>query len=132
MAQNDNRPLSPHLQVWRFHITMFVSIMHRVTGCGLYVGALLATGWALSLAGGPVTYNNFLGLFDNPLGVLVLFGLTVCMFFHLGNGVRHLFWDMGEGFQLKTAEFSAWALIGFTVVATVFTWGLAYATGAFL
>lgn len=132
MAQNDNRPLSPHLQVWRFHITMFVSIMHRVTGCGLYIGALLAAGWALALAGGPVTYNNFLGWFDNPLGMLVLLGLTVCMYFHLGNGVRHLFWDMGEGFQLKTAEFTAWALIGFTVVATVFTWGLAYATGAFL
>ena len=132
MAQNDNRPLSPHLQVWRFHITMFVSIMHRVTGCGLNLGALLAAGWALALAGGPVTYNNFLGWFDNPLGMLVLLGLTVCMYFHLGNGIRHLFWDMGEGFQLRTAEFTAWALIGFTVVATVFTWGLAYATGAFL
>ncbi len=130
MANQDNRPLSPHLQVWRFHITMFVSIMHRVTGCGLYLAALLAVGWALSLAGGPVTYNNFLGVLGSPLGKLVLLGLTASMFFHLGNGIRHLFWDMGEGFQLKTAEFSAWLLIGFTVAATVFTWVLAYLTGA--
>ena len=131
MAQDDNRPLSPHLQVWRFHITMFVSIMHRVTGCGLYLGALIGTWWALALAGGPVTYNNFLGVIGSPLGKFVLFGMTVSMFFHMGNGIRHLFWDMGEGFQLKTAEFSAWALIAFTVVASVFTWGLAYMTGAF-
>jgi succinate dehydrogenase / fumarate reductase cytochrome b subunit len=130
MADIKDRPLSPHLSIWRFHITMVVSIMHRITGVGLYFGALIATAWALSLAGGPVTYNNFLGVLGSPLGKLVLLGLTASMFFHLGNGIRHIVWDMGEGFQLKTAEFSAWLLIGFTVAATVFTWVLAYLTGA--
>ncbi len=129
MADAKDRPLSPHLQVWRFHITMFVSIMHRVTGCGLYAGALIGAWWAAALAGGPVTYNNFLGVLGSIPGKVVLFGLTICMFFHLGNGIRHLFFDMGEGFDLKTADFSAWALMGFTAVATLFTWGLAYATG---
>jgi succinate dehydrogenase / fumarate reductase cytochrome b subunit len=131
MADIKDRPLSPHLQVWRFHITMFVSIVHRITGVGLYVGALIAAWWALALAGGPVSYNNFMGLLGSPLGKFVLFGLTLSMFFHLGNGIRHLFWDMGEGLNIKTAEFTAWLLIGFTIAATVFTWALAFMTGAF-
>jgi len=130
MADAKDRPLSPHLQVWRFHITMTTSILHRITGVGLYLGALMGAGWALALAGGPVRYDDYMRLLGSPLGKFVLFGMTASMFFHLGNGIRHLFWDMGEGFELKTAEFSAWLVIGFTVVATLFTWGLAYLTGA--
>lgn len=130
MADAKDRPLSPHLQVWRFHITMTTSILHRITGVGLYLGALMGAGWALALAGGPVRYDDYMRLLGSPLGKFVLFGMTASMFFHLGNGIRHLFWDMGEGFELRTAEFSAWLVIGFTVVATLFTWGLAYLTGA--
>ena len=66
----------------------------------------------------------------DPLGKFVLFGMTLSMFYHLGQGIKHLFWDMGEGFQLKTAEFTSWLVIGFTVVASVLTWALAYMTGA--
>jgi succinate dehydrogenase / fumarate reductase, cytochrome b subunit len=130
MADIKDRPLSPHLQVWRFHITMFVSIMHRVTGVGLYLGALMAAGWALALASGPVAYDNYMSLLGSPIGKFVLFGMTASMFFHMGNGIRHLFWDMGEGFQIKTASFTAWLLIGFTIAATLFTWVLAAMTGA--
>jgi len=130
MADFKDRPLSPHLQVWRFHITMFVSIVHRVTGCGLYLGALIAAGWAMSLAGGPVAYDNYMGLLGSPLGKFVLFGMTLSMFFHMGNGIRHIFFDFGEGFEIKTADFSSWLVIGFSVAATVFTWVLAYLTGA--
>ena len=130
MADAKDRPLSPHLQVWRFHITMTTSILHRITGVGLYLGALMGAGWAMALAGGPVRYDDYMRLLGSPLGKFVLFGMTASMFFHLGNGIRHLFWDMGEGFELRTAEFSAWLVIGFTVVATLFTWGLAYLTGA--
>jgi len=109
---------------------MTTSILHRITGVGLYLGALMGAGWALALAGGPVRYDDYMRLLGSPLGKFVLFGMTASMFFHLGNGIRHLFWDMGEGFELKTAEFSAWLVIGFTVVATLLTWGLAFLTGA--
>ena len=130
MADIKDRPLSPHLQVWRFHITMFVSIMHRVTGVGLYLGALIAAGWALALAGGPVAYDNYMTLLGSPIGKFVLFGMTLSMFFHMGNGIRHIFFDFGEGFQIKTADFSSWLVIGFSIAATVFTWALAFLTGA--
>ena len=109
---------------------MLVSILHRITGVGLYLGALMGAGWALALAGGPVRYDDYMRLLGSPLGKFVLFGMTLSMFFHLGNGIRHLVFDLGEGFQLKTADFSAWLVIGFSVVATLFTWGLAFLTGA--
>lgn len=130
MADSKDRPLSPHLQIWRFHITMLTSILHRITGVGLYLGALMGAGWALALAGGPVAYDTYMRLLGSPIGKFVLFGMTLSMFFHLAQGVRHLFWDAGEGFDLKTAEFGAWLVIGFSVVASVFTWYLAFLTGA--
>ena len=130
MADAKDRPMSPHLQVWRFHITMTTSILHRITGVGLYLGALMGAGWALALAGGPVRYDDYMRLLGSPLGKFVLFGMTLSMFYHLAQGIKHLFWDMGEGFQLKTAEFTSWLVIGFTVVASVLTWALAYMTGA--
>jgi succinate dehydrogenase / fumarate reductase cytochrome b subunit len=130
MADVKDRPLSPHLQVWRFHITMLVSILNRITGVGLYLAALVGAGWALSLAGGPVAYDSYMRLLGSPLGKFVLFGFTASMFFHLGAGVRHLVWDTGEGFNLKSADFGAWLVIGFTVVGTLVTWILAFMTGA--
>jgi succinate dehydrogenase / fumarate reductase cytochrome b subunit len=130
MADAKDRPLSPHLQIWRFHITMAVSILHRITGVGLYLGALMGAGWALALAGGPVTYDGYMRLLGSPLGKFVLFGMTVSMFFHMGNGVRHLFWDSGEGFEVKTADFTGWLVVGFSIAASVFTWILAFMSGA--
>src|ERR1700761_1924555 len=87
-----DRPMSPHLQVWRWHITMATSILHRATGIALYVGALILAGWAVALAMGPDAFATYRALLGNPLGQLVLFGLTVSLFYHLANGVRHLFW----------------------------------------
>jgi succinate dehydrogenase / fumarate reductase cytochrome b subunit len=130
MADTQDRPLSPHLQVWRFHITMLVSILHRITGVGLYLGALMGAGWALSLASGPVAYDRYMRILGSPLGKFVLFGMTLSMFFHLGNGVRHLIWDTGEGFELRQADFGAWLVIGFAIVGTLVTWILAFMTGA--
>jgi succinate dehydrogenase / fumarate reductase cytochrome b subunit len=126
------RPLSPHMEIWRWHITMLSSILHRATGVALYVGALIAAYWALALASGPVGYENFLALIGSPLGKLVLFGLTVSIFYHLANGVRHLFWDSGEGFTPATANLTAAAAITFAVVVSVFIWGAALFTGAAL
>lgn len=124
------RPLSPHMQIWRWHITMTSSILHRATGVALYVGALILAGWALAIASGPVGYDGFMQLLGSPVGKLVLFGLTLSIFYHLANGVRHLFWDTGEGLNPKTANMTAAAAMTFAVVISLFVWGLALMTGA--
>jgi succinate dehydrogenase / fumarate reductase cytochrome b subunit len=124
------RPLSPHLSVWRWHITMATSILHRATGVALYVGALIAAGWAIALARGPETYADYKGLLGSPLGKLVMFGLTVSFFYHLANGVRHLIWDTGAGLQIKSANFSAVVAFAFTAAASIAVWVIAAMTGA--
>ncbi|CAN7506160.1 succinate dehydrogenase, cytochrome b556 subunit [Phenylobacterium sp. LjRoot219] len=124
------RPMSPHLQVWRWHITMATSIAHRATGVALYVGALIAAAWALALASGPDAYASFQGLLGSPLGLLVMFGLTVSFFFHLANGIRHLVWDTGHGLDIKSANASGVFVFAFTAVATVVTWVIALLMGA--
>lgn len=124
------RPLSPHLQVWRWHVTLFVSIAHRVTGMALYVAALIAAAGAVALASGSEAYETYKGLLGSPLGKLVLIGLTFSAFFHLANGVRHLVWDTGAGFEPRTASASATLVIGFAVVATLAVWGFAVMSGA--
>ena len=124
------RPLSPHMQIWRWHITMASSILHRATGVALYIGALILAGWALALASGPVGYDQYARLLGSPLGKLVLFGLTVSIFYHLANGIRHLFWDAGEGFTPKTASMTAAAAMTFAVVISLFIWIVAAMTGA--
>ena len=122
--------MSPHLSVWRWHITMATSIAHRVTGVALYVGALIAAGWAVSLAAGPAAYAAYRGLLASPLGLLVMFGLTVSFFYHLANGVRHLVWDAGHGYDLKSANASAVFVFAFTAVASVAVWVIAFMIGA--
>lgn len=124
------KPLSPHLQVWRWHITMATSILHRATGCALYVGALIAAAWAVSLASGPEAYALFKGLMGSWLGLFVMFGLTLSLFYHLANGVRHLVWDTGRGLDVKSANASAVVVFAFAVAATLAVWGIAGMTGA--
>ncbi|MET0294991.1 MAG: succinate dehydrogenase, cytochrome b556 subunit [Phenylobacterium sp.] len=116
------RPLSPHVQVWRWHVTMATSILHRISGVGLYVGFLVLAGWAIALARGEETYAAYKGLLASPVGLVVLFALTAGAFYHLANGIRHLIWDTGHGLDLKSATGSAWFVIAFTVVATVAVW----------
>jgi succinate dehydrogenase / fumarate reductase cytochrome b subunit len=108
---------------------MAASILHRVTGVGLYVGALVLMAWALSLAAGPGAYGAFAYLAGSILGKLVLVGLTLCVFYHLANGVRHLAWDAGYGFRPRTADATAWLAFGFAVVATLLLWVLILTTG---
>jgi succinate dehydrogenase / fumarate reductase cytochrome b subunit len=118
------RPISPHVQVWRWHVTMFSSIAHRVAGAGLYVGSFVLMAWALALAGGPDAYATFTGLAGSLIGKLVLFALTVCAFYHLANGVRHLAWDAGYGFAPRTASSTAWLVIAVAIVGAVGFWVL--------
>jgi succinate dehydrogenase / fumarate reductase cytochrome b subunit len=123
------RPMSPFM-IWRWHVTMFTSILHRVTGAALYGGALLLVGWAVALASGKGPYGTFMGLLGSPLGRVVMAGLTLCLFYHLANGVRHLVWDFGRGFQPKTASATAWLALAFAGVATVVVWVAAGMMGA--
>ena len=124
------RPLSPHLQVWRWHITMATSILHRATGVALYVGALIGAAWAISLAQGPDAYATFKHLLGSPLGKVMMFGLTVSFFYHLANGIRHLTWDAGRGLNVKTANATAIVVFAFTAAASVAVWFIAAMTGA--
>ena len=125
-----SRPLSPHLQVWRWHLTLAASILHRATGMALYGGAFIAAGWAISLAAGEQTFNCYRALLGSPLGVFVLIGLTFSAFFHLANGVRHLVWDSGRGFEIKAADAASVAIFAFAAAATLVVWGLAAMSGA--
>jgi succinate dehydrogenase / fumarate reductase cytochrome b subunit len=122
--------MSPHLQVWRWHITMAASILTRATGVALYVGLLIVAGWAVALASVPGAYEAYMGLLGGFLGRIVLFGLTVSIFYHLAAGVRHLVFDSGHGLTPATANMSAVASIAFAIVASLVVWGLALATGA--
>ena len=124
------RPRAPHLQVWRPHLTMAASISTRATGIVLYVGALIVAALLAALATGADAYATALGLLHSPLGLLVLFGVTVSLFYHLAAGLRHLFWDMGAGFQPRTATLSAAFAFGFGLLASVALWAVLLATGA--
>jgi succinate dehydrogenase / fumarate reductase cytochrome b subunit len=117
------KPLSPHLQVWRWHVTMAASIATRATGVALYVGVLIVAVGAATLAAGPDAYGVYIGLLGSPLGLLVLFGLTVSIFYHLAAGLRHLVFDSGKGFLPATANATAWAAFAFAAVASVLVFG---------
>lgn len=119
------RPLSPHAQIWRWHVTMAASILTRATGAALYGGAILLMGWALALASGPVAYDDYVGLLGSIPGKIVLFGLTYSALYHLFAGLRHLAWDSGRGFTPAVASRSAWAAILCAAVASVAVWVVA-------
>jgi succinate dehydrogenase / fumarate reductase cytochrome b subunit len=121
-----DRPMSPHLQVWRWHVTMATSILHRATGMALYVGALVVAGWFMALAAGPEAFDGYRALLGSPIGYLVLFGLSFSLLYHLANGIRHLVWDTGRGLEPKTADMTGWAAIVFAIVATVLIWVIAF------
>ena len=93
------RPLSPHLTIWRWQVTMLASIMHRATGMALSAGAIVLAWWLVSISNGPEGYDSFMVYAAMPLGLVVLFGFTWSFAFHFFNGIRHLAWDLGYGFD---------------------------------
>jgi succinate dehydrogenase / fumarate reductase cytochrome b subunit len=107
------RPLSPHLQVYRWQIGMTLSILHRFTGIGLALGLVALAYWLISIAGGEDSYEAAMRAFSSPLGLLFLLGWTFAFVYHLLNGVRHLFWDAGYGFERTQRSASGWfAVLG--------------------
>jgi succinate dehydrogenase / fumarate reductase cytochrome b subunit len=121
----DPRPLSPHLQIYRWQLTMVMSIAHRITGIVLAGGTLLLVWWIVALAMGPDAYARAQGFIGSPPGLVLMFGWTAALFYHLLNGIRHLFWDAGHGFELKTTYRSGYAVIALTVVLTLGAWMIA-------
>jgi succinate dehydrogenase / fumarate reductase cytochrome b subunit len=117
-----SRPLSPHLQIYRWYLTMALSIVHRVTGAGLAVGLLLFTWWLTALAGGPDSFATVQAVMDNFFGGLILFGFTLFFFFHALNGIRHLVWDVGYNLEKVAAFQSGVMVVAASVVLTLVTW----------
>lgn len=124
----DNRPLSPHLQVYRFEWTMAYSIIHRITGVGLAFGTIFMAYWLLALAGGAESFATAQDLAGSIIGLLLLLGWTWALFYHLANGIRHLFWDAGKGLELTSAALSGHIMVASSFILT----GLAWIVGYFL
>ena len=125
MAQG-RRPLSPHLQIYRPQITSTLSILHRLTGVGLVLGAVLFAYWIAAAAYGPEAFARANALFASGFGRLVLFGLTFAFFYHFANGIRHLAWDIGYGFEMKTLNLSGIVVVVASIALTLVTWIAAY------
>ena len=124
-AKPVTRPLSPHLQIYRLPLTAWLSITHRITGIGLALGTLLLTWWVASAASGPEAYDVATACIRSWFGLLILFGFSVALYFHLCNGIRHLVWDAGRSFDLaSTARGNVFVLLG-TAVLTAGSWLLA-------
>lgn len=116
------RPLSPHLQVYRWPISMALSILHRVTGCALGVGTLLLTWWLVAAASPDEVFDRAQWFMGSALGLLLLFGWSLALIFHFFNGIRHLVWDAGIGFEAPAYNTSGWAVVIATGVCTVLVW----------
>ncbi|MEM5515720.1 succinate dehydrogenase, cytochrome b556 subunit [Henriciella sp. AS95] len=122
----DPRPMSPHLQVWKWHWTMAASIFHRVTGVGNYIGAFLVSAWVIAIAAGPDAYGTVEGIMLHPVGQILLFFWLASVLFHLVNGIRHMLWDGPKaGFSPKAA--SGWSVFNFaiSILAAATIWSLA-------
>lgn len=127
--QKSDRPLSPHLSVYRWQITNTLSILHRMTGVGLALGLALLALWLIAAAWCPSLFDTLQGLFGSIIGKLFLFGWTAAFYYHLGNGLRHLNWDLGHGFTLEEMTASGHVVIVFTISLTLFTWTLIWTKG---
>jgi succinate dehydrogenase / fumarate reductase cytochrome b subunit len=119
-------PLSPHLQIWRWNVTMAASITHRATGVALAAGTLLLAWWVWAASSGPDAYETFARLAGTPLGEAVLFAFVWALAFHMLNGIRHLFWDVGYGFAVKTAFRTGAAVYLLSIVIAVAVFALGY------
>lgn len=129
MTARIERPLSPHLQIYRMTLTMAMSIVHRATGIALYVGTLLLVWWLVAAASGPNAYANVQDFTGSIIGRIIIFVYTWALMHHLLSGIRHFVWDLGYGFKPNEREALTWgALIG-GISLTVLLWIIAYAVG---
>jgi succinate dehydrogenase / fumarate reductase, cytochrome b subunit len=120
------RPLSPHLQIYRWPLPMMMSIAHRVTGVGLYFGMLLIAWWLIAVGSSPGSYARMTTFIDSWFGRFILFGYTWALIHHMLGGIRHLIWDTGRGFELQEREGLALATIIGSVALTLLLWFFGY------
>lgn len=131
-TQKHPRPLSPHIQIYRWTLTMVLSILHRATGVALYAGTALLAGWLLAAASGEEAYAVVQSISTAWYGRLVLFGYSWALFHHMFGGLRHFIWDTGRGFDLRHVEIIARVTAFVPPVLTIIVWVLAYSyLGAF-
>ena len=119
------RPLSPHLQIYRWTLTMALSILHRATGMALGAGTVLLAWWLIAAATGGQAFDAVSWFLSSWLGFLVLIGFTWALFLHMLNGIRHLMWDLGKGFEVETARRNSRIVAGGSALLTVLAWVLA-------
>ena len=127
MTTKNERPLSPHLQVYRLPLTALLSISHRATGVGLSLGLLLLVWLLAAAAGGPDSYATVHGIYASFLGQLIIFLFTFALYFHFCNGIRHLIWDLGYGFDMEVADRNSKIVLGAAAGLTLLTWIIALA-----
>jgi succinate dehydrogenase / fumarate reductase cytochrome b subunit len=120
------RPLSPHLTIYRPIPTMVMSIVHRITGVALYAGTLLVAWWLLAAASGPSAFETANGFFGSWFGRLILLGFTWALLHHMFGGIRHLVWDTGRAFGKETTTRMAWLTLAASVAATLLVWIAGY------
>jgi succinate dehydrogenase / fumarate reductase cytochrome b subunit len=120
------RPLSPHMQIYSWPLPMMMSILHRITGAGLYFGVILVAWWLLAAGSGPNAYAKVAAFFNSFFGRLILFGYTWALIHHMLGGIRHLIWDSGYGFAPNEREFLSLATIVASVVLAVVLWAVGY------
>ena len=121
MTDNQN-PLSPHLQIYRWHISSLLSITHRISGVVNLFSLILIFFWLIVLSLGESNYELFLLVINSFIGKFILIGFTWSMSFHILSGIRHLVWDMGYGFEIKTANISGIIVIIFSLALTIIFW----------
>jgi succinate dehydrogenase / fumarate reductase cytochrome b subunit len=126
----DNRPLSPHLQIYRPQITSVLSILHRISGVILSFGLVVLVYWLASAAAGPAAYSSAVAMLGSGFGKFLLFGWTLAFFYHLLNGIRHLVWDTGRGFEIPEVYRSGWTVVVLALVMTGAFWIIVTAGGA--
>jgi len=124
------RPLSPHLQIYKWQVQMVTSILHRATGIALAVGTLLIMWGLLALAGGESSFNQFKTCIGSPIGLVLMFGWSWALFFHLCNGIRHLVQDAGAGYAIAQFVRSSWLSVIGSLVLTVLVWAYVLVGGA--
>jgi succinate dehydrogenase / fumarate reductase cytochrome b subunit len=119
---NNNRPLSPHLQIYKPQLTSMLSILHRITGAGLAAGAILVAVWLLAALKGDQAFAMVQSFRESIIGQLMLFGWLFAFVYHFFNGIRHLKWDAGYGFTLKSVYRSGWVVVVGSALLTVLIW----------
>jgi succinate dehydrogenase / fumarate reductase cytochrome b subunit len=125
MANGTNQPISPHLQVYRFHFTMAASIIHRITGVGLGLGSLLLSWWLIAAATGPEAYAVVQTVMGSLIGRLILLGYTWAIFYHLLCGIRFMVWDAGYALEIRNTKLGGQIVVVGSVILTALCWLIA-------